>query len=74
MINFYFHETKRERKYYEGKKQKALTYINHTIKFWDIYVKGYLDDSNQAYEGDQAEMKRKFTDKLEALRNLVNDI
>ena len=26
-----FHETKRERKYYEGKKQKALRYIDHTL-------------------------------------------
>jgi len=27
-----FHETKSERKYYEDKKQKALSYIDHTIK------------------------------------------
>jgi len=27
-----FHETKRERKYYEGKKQKALEYIDFVIK------------------------------------------
>ena len=34
MIDCQFHETKRERKYYEDKKQKALRYIDHTIQYW----------------------------------------
>ena len=29
-----FHETKRERKFYEKRKQKALEYIDHTIRDW----------------------------------------
>ena len=31
MIDCTFHETKSERKFYEGKKQKALTIINNSI-------------------------------------------
>jgi len=53
-----FHETKRERKYYEGKKQKALRYLDHTIT-------DFVDQQISDYQMEQ---------KLEKLRKLVNDI
>jgi len=42
MRNIIFHETKRERKYYEGKKQKALRYLDHTKR--DYHKYGYVLD------------------------------
>ena len=58
--NTEFHETKRERKYYEGKKQKALREIDHTIEGMSrVYSK-----MDMVY----ARMK------LNKVRKLVNDI
>ena len=53
-----FHETKRERKFYEDKKQKALRYLDHTI-----------DDLNTPPFGRFETLK-----KLDKLRELVKDI
>jgi len=53
-----FHETKRERKYYEGKKQKALRYLDHTIT-------DFVDQQISDYQMEQ---------KLKKLRKLENDI
>jgi len=53
-----FHETKRERKFYEGKKQKALRYLDHTIE-------DFVDQQISDYQLEQ---------KLVKLRKLVNDI
>jgi hypothetical protein len=65
-----FHETKRERKYYEGKKQKALRYLDHTIKeFHDI-----LPNLMSQYEADQDVLIDRFDKKLKQLKKLVNDI
>ena len=58
-----FHETKRERKFYEGKKQKALRYIDHTIEQISYADKG-MDKANREY----------LTNKMTKLRKLVNDI
>ena len=66
-----FHETKRERKYYEDKKQKALRYLDHTIEdfrkeYWGTNVKGLTDEEF-----------RKFgliLNKLKELKKRVNDI
>jgi len=64
MRNIIFHETKRERKFYEDKKQKALRYLDHTI----IY---YNDIKN--YDTEQ-KIKDHFAIKLQRLKKLVNDI
>ena len=53
-----FHETKRERKFYEGKKQKALRYLDHTKE-------EILGSKISEY---------RILRKLTALRRLVNDI
>jgi len=53
-----FHETKRERKFYEDKKQKALRYLDHTKE-------EILDSTISEY---------RILRKLTALRRLVNDI
>ena len=59
-----FHETKRERKFYEGKKQNALTYIDHTSKIIQSLIRN--DVSNLT--------KDKIKYKMEFLRKRVNDI
>ena len=59
-----FHETKRERKFYEDKKQKVLRYLDHTI----IY---YNDIKNRDTE---QKIKDHFAIKLQRLKKLVNDI
>jgi len=64
MRNIIFHETKRERKFYEDKKQKALRYLDHTI----IY---YNDIKNRDTE---QKIKDHFAIKLQRLKKLVNDI
>jgi len=64
MIDCEFHETKRERKFYEDKKQKALRYLDHTIEFYD----NSINPSNLAGKKDY------FSKKLQELRKLVNDI
>jgi len=61
MIDCQFHETKRERKKYEDKKQKALKYID-TI---ESETDGQFVDT---YENQQFEYK------LMKLRDLVIDI
>ena len=53
-----FHETKRERKFYEDKKQKALRNLAHTKE-------EILDSTISEY---------RILRKLTALRRLVNDI
>ena len=58
MRNIIFHETKRERKFYEDKKQKALRYLDHTKE-------EILDSTISEY---------RILRKLTALRRLVNDI
>ena len=58
MIDCTFHETKRERKFYEDKKQKALMYLDHTIGL--LYSKSYT--------------KRQLVAKLSILKNMVADI
>jgi len=64
MIDCTFHETKRERKFYEDKKQKVLRYLDHTI----IY---YNDIKNRDTE---QKIKDHFAIKLQRLKKLVNDI
>ena len=59
-----FHETKRERKYYEGKKQKALRYIDHTIDLFQVFVK----------TRQSPEQIRRMKQKLIVIRKMVNDI
>jgi len=59
-----FHETKRERKYYEDRKQKALEYLDHTIE--------ELNDVHRI-RNLRAVIDR-FDKKLNELRRLVNDI
>ena len=54
-----FHETKRERKKYENKKQKALRYIDHTLN--RLY---HLQEKDQNY------MYKKLT----VIKKMVNDI
>jgi len=60
-----FHETKRERKFYEGKKQKALRYIDNTLEDWH--------DAIGIGSGSDGRFK-KFTQKLTVIRKMVNDI
>ena len=57
--NTEFHESKRERKFYEGKKQKALTYIDHTIEDW---LHGQVSSNKSRIK------------KLLSIKKLVNDI
>jgi hypothetical protein len=57
-----FHETKRERKFYEDKKQKALRYIKHTIALFDD-----RRDSKDYWSSG-------FLTKLHNIEKLVNDI
>ena len=67
-----FHETKRERKFYEGEKQKALRYIDHTIVELQRdmnYEKGMTSDKPTPYG-----MAKFYKNKMEALKKLVNDI
>ena len=64
MIDCQFHETKRERKFYEGKKQKALTYIDHTSQIIQNLIRN--DVSNLT--------KDKIKYKMIHLRKVVNDI
>ena len=59
-----FHETKRERKFYEGKKQKALTYIDHTSQIIQNLIRN--EGSNLT--------KDKIKYKMKELRKRVNDI
>ena len=54
-----FSETKAERKYYEGKKQKALSYIRETMS--DITMEKTIS-------------KRTMMFYLREIKNLVNDI
>ena len=53
-----FHETKRERKFYEDKKQKALRYIDHTRAEWF--------DTVMTHE--------RMVRKLAVIKKMVNDI
>jgi len=64
--NTEFHETKSERKFYEGKKQKALTYIDHTIDFSSNTITAIVDTRTK----DAVKM----TQKLREIKKLVNDI
>jgi len=57
-----FHETKRERKFYEDKKQKALRYIKHTIELFDN-----RRDSKDYWSSG-------FLTKLQNIEKMVNDI
>ena len=59
-----FHETKRERKFYEGKKQKALTYIDHTSQIIQNLIRNEVSNLT----------KDKIKYKMEELRKRVNDI
>ena len=63
-----FFRDKSERKYYEGKKQKALTYINHTIDAW-FDVTGSTE-----YDRISEDTRLLIAQKLLAIRKLVNDI
>ena len=60
-----FHETKRERKFYEDKKQKALRYIDHTFQALDR-----IEESNQAWDFVDSVLPQKLT----VIRKMVNDI
>ena len=62
--NTEFHETKRERKYYERKKQKALRYIDHTIEMFQ-YIRN---------REEQQDIFKRYKQKLTIIRNMVNDI
>ena len=61
-----FSETREERKYYEDKKQKALTYIEHTIEFSSNTIAAIVDTRTK----DAVKM----TQKLREIKRLVNDI
>ena len=68
-----FHETKRERKYYEGKKQDALRIIRHLIEGLKddiIYETPLKNKHGQSYDGDL-----KYTlERVEYIYKLVNKI
>ena len=60
-----FHETKRERKYYEDKKQKALKTIEDIrFRFQDLITVKGIGGNNRL------QFQRAMLD----LRNMVNDI
>ena len=59
-----FSETKAERKYYEGKKQKALRYVQHTIE----------DVENDITVEEEPQIFKYYKGKLEVIYKLVNDI
>ena len=66
-----FSETREERKYYEGKKQKALRYLEHTIEdfrkeYWGTNVKGLTDEEFRKFGH--------ILNKLKELKKVVNDI
>jgi len=65
MIECQFHETKRERKYYEGKKEKALEYIQMVTEYFD-YMRNSKDEMSIWSEA--------FMKKLTNIEKLVNDI
>ena len=62
-----FHETKRERKYYEGKKQIALKKIDRTLNVLDSSKGGENKKMNQ-------QGIRMVYHMLKTARNMVNDI
>ena len=61
-----FHETKRERKYYEDRKQKALRYLDHTMNI--------LHDDILNPNLTKDELYDKVGHKLKELKKRVNDI
>ena len=61
-----FHETKSERKFYEGKKQKALRYLDHTRE--EILNERPVDDE------EFHKIRSYYSRKLKELKKLVNDI
>ena len=58
-----FHEKKRERKFYEDKKQKALSSIDDMIT-----------DINLAYELKGKGIRRHWQSEIHKIKKLVNDI
>ena len=60
--NTEFHETKRERKYYEDKKQKALRFITHTLD--DLYYQSGITISTRKF----------LIKKITIIKKMVNDI
>jgi len=65
-----FHETKRERKFYEDKKQKALRYIDHTLD--EISSREFYLGKNRP-EIIQW-VNNRLTQKITVIRKMVNDI
>ena len=57
-----FHETKRERKYYEGKKQKALRYIQK-LSLDPLFFKGLPEP-----------VSFELSERIARVWDLVNDI
>jgi len=60
-----FHETKRERKFYEDKKQKALRYIDHTIEDWHEGIRS---------GSPSVVFANKLATKLFVIKKMVKDI
>ena len=65
-----FSETREERKYYEDKKQKALTYIEHTLD--EIDSKDWYIGKNRPEIISW--IKNRLVQKLTVTKKLVNDI
>ena len=66
-----FHETKSERKYYEGKKQDALRYLDKMIRSLEFSLEGQKWDSNihMTHSGMKLELQQ-----LKNARKLVDRI
>ena len=62
-----FSETREERKYYEGKKQKALRYIDHTIEMYKYKI-------SVGFGLEETPVGKEFSKKLTVIRKMVNDI
>ena len=62
-----FHETKRERKYYEDKKQKALRYAEKMINNMSLY-------GMTGKYGTSTEERQHWVNTLKELKAWVNDI
>jgi len=66
MIDCQFHETKRERKYYEGKKQKVIRFID---QLQDEYA-----NRSDLFKTIPTHTKVTIRNDLERIKEKVNDI
>jgi len=69
-----FHETKSERKFYEGRKQESLRFIDRAIKDYNdlaFEIKNLKHIPTGHYQLEELE---KFKSRLQNIRSLVNTI